>query len=66
MILPGSSILQIIKRNIPKVTRHAMYFTFQLAEVAVPRSLFAGILDRITRLVILPPVTRDVQRKRFK
>ena len=30
-----------------KVTRHAKYVTFQLAEVAVTRNLFATILDRI-------------------
>ena len=30
-----------------KVTRHAKYVFFQLAEVAVPRRLFAAILDRI-------------------
>ena len=34
------------------VTRHAKYVTFQLAEVAVPRRLFAAILDRITQLAI--------------
>jgi hypothetical protein len=39
-----------------KVTRHAKYVTFQLAEVAVTRSLFAAILDRIARLAIPPPV----------
>lgn len=33
-----------------KVTRHAKYVTFQLAEVAVPRQLFASILKRIGRL----------------
>ena len=38
-----------------KVTRHAKYVTFQLAEVAVPRRLFAAILDRIVRLAIPPP-----------
>ncbi|MFV1969311.1 MAG: IS1380 family transposase [Pirellulaceae bacterium] len=38
-----------------KVTRHAKYVTFQLAEVAVPRRLFAAILDRIARLAIPPP-----------
>ena len=38
-----------------KVTRHAKYVTFQLAEVAVSRRLFAAILDRITRLAIPPP-----------
>ena len=38
-----------------KVVRHAKYVTFQLAEVAVPRRLFAAILDRIGRLEIPPP-----------
>jgi len=33
-----------------KVVRHAKYVTFQLAEVAVPRELFAAILERIRRL----------------
>jgi len=39
-----------------KVTRHAKYVTFQLAEVAVTRDLFAAILDRIARLAIPPPL----------
>ena len=33
-----------------KVVAHAKYVVFQLAEVAVPRPLFAAILDRIGRL----------------
>jgi len=33
-----------------KVVRHSKYVTFQLAEVAVPRKLFAAILERIGRL----------------
>jgi Transposase DDE domain group 1 len=33
-----------------KVVAHAKYITFQLAEVAVPRKLFAAILNRIGRL----------------
>jgi hypothetical protein len=33
-----------------KVVTHAKYVVFQLAEVPVPRTLFAGILDRIGRL----------------
>jgi hypothetical protein len=33
-----------------KVVAHAKYLTFQLAEVAVPRKLFARILKRIARL----------------
>ena len=39
-----------------KVTRHAKYVTFQLAEVAVTRNLFKAILDRIERLALPPPV----------
>ena len=38
-----------------KVTRHSKYVTFQLAEVAVARKLFAAILDRIERLALPPP-----------
>jgi hypothetical protein len=30
-----------------KVIRHVKYVTFQMAEVAIPRSLFALILDKI-------------------
>jgi hypothetical protein len=33
-----------------KVIAHAKYITFQLAEVAAPRKLFTGILERIARL----------------
>jgi len=33
-----------------KVVRHARYVVFQLAEVAIPRSLFAAILRRIWRI----------------
>ena len=40
-----------------KVVRHGRYITFQLAEVAIPRSLFADILRLINRLrpAPLPP-----------
>ena len=33
-----------------KVVTHAKHLVFQLAEVAVPRQLFAAILERIARL----------------
>jgi hypothetical protein len=33
-----------------KVVAHAKYVVFQLAEVAVPRTPFAQILERIARL----------------
>jgi Transposase DDE domain group 1 len=44
-----------------KVTRHAKYVTFQLAEVAVTRNLFAAILDRIARLALPPPVVGPIR-----
>ena len=44
------------------VTRRAKYVTFQLAEVAVTRNLFAAVLDRIVLLAIPPPiVTGDAE-----
>ena len=36
-------------------TQHSKYVTFQLAEVAVPRELFAAILQKIARLAMPPP-----------
>jgi len=39
-----------------KVVRHSKYVTFQMAEVAVPRALFAAILDRIQRFGVPPPL----------
>ena len=33
-----------------KIVRHGRYVTFQMAEVAIPRGLFADILRRIDRL----------------
>lgn len=33
-----------------KVVTHSRYMIFQLAEVAVPRQLFAAIVERIGRL----------------
>ena len=36
-----------------KVVSHSRYTVFQLAEIAVPKKLFASILDRIRRLA--PP-----------
>ena len=37
-----------------KVVRHAKAVTFQMAEVAIPRGLFAAILGRIGRLRAAP------------
>jgi len=36
-----------------KVVRHSKYVFFQMAEVAVPRELFAAILERIQRLRVV-------------
>ena len=33
-----------------KIVRHGRYVNFQIAEVAIPRDLFADILRRIDRL----------------
>ena len=33
-----------------KIVRHGRYVTFQMAEVVIPRGLFADILRRIDRL----------------
>ena len=41
-----------------KVVRHAKYVTFQLAEVALSRELFAAILDRIQWYGVPPPLVR--------
>jgi hypothetical protein len=38
-----------------KVVHHARYVTFQLAEVAVPRWLFAAILERVRRFAAVAP-----------
>ncbi len=39
-----------------KVVRHSGYVIFQMAEVAVPRELFAAILERIRRFGVPPPL----------
>ncbi len=38
------------------VVKNAEYVTFQMAEVAVPRELFAATLDRIQRFGVPPPL----------
>ena len=43
-----------------KVVTHSRYVVFRMAEVAVPRELFAAILDRIKRFGVPPPL---VQRR---
>jgi hypothetical protein len=37
-----------------RLVRHARRLLFQLAEVAVPRALFQGVLERIGRLCLTP------------
>ena len=41
-----------------KVVRHARYVTFQMAEVAMPRELFAAILERIGWFGVPPPLVQ--------
>jgi hypothetical protein len=41
-----------------KVVTHSRYVIFQMAEVAVPRELFAGILERIRRFGVPPPLVQ--------
>ena len=41
-----------------KVVTHSGYVIFQMAEVAVPRDLFAAILDRIQRFGVPPSLVR--------
>ncbi|UCE59354.1 MAG: transposase, partial [Phycisphaerales bacterium] len=41
-----------------KVVTHSGYLIFQMAEAAVPRELFAAILDRIQRFGVPPPLVQ--------
>ncbi len=41
-----------------KVVTHCRYVIFQMAEVAVPRELFAAILERIQRFGVPPPLVQ--------
>ena len=52
----GTLRLRLLKIG-AKVVRHGRYITFQLAEVAIPKALFAEILRQIDglRLAPLPP-----------
>jgi hypothetical protein len=45
-----TTLREKLVKNGAKVVTHAKYVVFQLAEVAVPRQLFAAILERIGRL----------------
>ena len=41
-----------------KVMTHSRYVIFQMAEVAVPRELFAAILERIQWFGVPPPLVQ--------
>ncbi len=41
-----------------KVVTHSGYVIFQMAELAVPRKLFATILERIQRFGVPPPLVQ--------
>ena len=40
------------------VVTHSEYVIIQMAEVAMPRELFAAILDRIQRFGVPPPLVQ--------
>ena len=42
-----------------KAVTHSRYVIFQMAEAAVPRELFAAILDRIQRFGVPPPFAQS-------
>jgi hypothetical protein len=46
----GQEIYQSCRCQRAKIVTHSCYVTFQMAEVAIPRELFAAILTRIRRL----------------
>jgi len=65
LALPGSvkhwSLTTVREKLIKigaKVVTHSRYVIFQMAEVAVPRELFAAILDRIQRFGVPPPLVQ--------
>ena len=45
---------KLVKIGGAKIVRHGRYIVFQMAEVAIPRDLFADILRRIDRLRTTP------------
>ena len=49
LALPAEVREKLVKIG-ARIMRHGRYVVFQLAEVAVPRALFAEILRRIDRL----------------
>lgn len=52
------TLLEELIRVAAKVVRHSKYVTFHMAEVAVPRGLFAAILERIQRFGVPPPLVQ--------
>ncbi len=57
----GSSLTTLREKLIKigaKVVRHAKYVTFQMAEVAVPRELFAAMFDGIQQFRVPPPLVQ--------
>ena len=54
---PGCTLREKLLMIGAKVVRHGRYISFQLAEIAIPRALFAEILRLIDRLrpASLPP-----------
>ncbi len=57
LVCPKNSALSYRLKIGAKVVRHGRYVTFQLAEVAIPRRLFAEILRLIDGLRPKPAPT---------
>jgi hypothetical protein len=52
--MPLTSLREKLIKIGAKVVSHGRYVTFQMAEVAVPRQMFADILSLIARLRAQP------------
>jgi hypothetical protein len=55
-----TSLRERLVKTGARLVRHARYAVFQLAEAALPRAMFAGVLGLINRLRGPPPMTASV------
>ena len=53
-MVPTALLEKLIKIE-AKIVRHGRFITFQMAEVAIPRALFAQVLGLIANLRAPPP-----------
>ena len=52
-----TSLRERLVKTGARLVRHARYAVFQLAEAALPREVFAGVLDLVNGLRGPPPMT---------